>query len=127
MRPGATEAPEWGNFMALLMHPEVVYVGWGLSGDTEVLRDHLGLERIENYWDRIFASPHRLQRQIQLIEMQTAFGATFYLAVIGYDVPTEPTRKVQMNLGLTASTVLSLAVQKRFLANLLSITIVKTP
>ncbi len=31
MRPGAAEAPQWGNFMALLMSPEVVYMGWGLS------------------------------------------------------------------------------------------------
>ncbi len=116
MRPGASEAPQWGNFMALLTSPEIVYVGWGLSGDTEVLRDHLGLQRIENYRDPIFATAHNLQRQIQLMEMQIAFGSTFYPEVVGYDVPSEPTGKVQTNLGLAASTVLSLAVQKRFLA-----------
>ncbi len=61
------------------------------------------------------------------MEMQLAFGAMFYPEVIGYDVSSVPTGKVQANLGLAASTVLSLAVQKRFLANLLSMTISETP
>ncbi len=61
------------------------------------------------------------------MEMQLKFGGTFCPNVTGYDVPSEPTNKVQTNLGLAASTVLSLAVQKRFLANLLSTTISETP
>ncbi len=127
MRPGVDEAPQWGNLMLLLQSPEVVYVGWGLQGDSEVLKDHLGLMTIEETGDRIFHTPHMLQHQTQFMKMQLKFGGTFYPNVIGYDVPTEPTNKVQTNLGLAASTVLSLAVQKRFLANLLSTTIADTP
>ncbi len=47
--------------MMLLQHPEVVYMGWGLSGDIEVLKDQLCLQTIEEEVDRVYSSPYVLQ------------------------------------------------------------------
>ncbi len=111
---------EWQQFLDFMQHFRVLFLGWGIGQDKEVLQNTLGLAMIDKRSDRQFGIGDLLHGQVQVADVQLAAGGTHYPDVAGYDFGKGPLECPRLiNLANCAVTVLNMGITPRACAGIL--------